>query len=497
MKRFQEWLKSKSQAKQRSQHIVRVKKNTSGDDKIIGDVHGNLSGLKKAIGSLGEHGRLFIVGDLVDRGEDSLGVIRAIVRQNEIRPGSVQAIRGNHEDMFLDFYHAVFGSGVSESTRLTAIANVIRNGGEWLLSKPEDKKHLQELIQNYHQKIANIPGNLPEDEKRNLKKTYSDELNDELMRFAATLDKKSFISQTDLAEIADYMTQLPYIIDVGDDTGFLVCHATLPISDAQLANRTDLADSEIQECTWHRKNKARLPRELSDKVVYVGHNTLENSEEAVDEQANTVDLDISNNHSLLMVNHSKKQLEIRSPSDAAELQGVQSKIDGHLIKQAHAQLEKKIHTLDPADQKDFIEALTALQTASGKQPVDLEKIRGGYAEFDAILTAYTDFQKNMRTTPQQRIEHLQQAMAQLPKNVTFDFLEDLKVKVISKFAATPTPQKTALPSTIPQDIEKQKEMIAALKQQVAAERVARQKPGSPKEDSSDKKEEKSQQTFGG
>lgn len=70
---------------------------------IIGDIHGELGALQSLLKKLDydDHGRhpegrrLVFVGDLVDRGPDSPGVLRAVMRMVEV--GNAQCILGNHE----------------------------------------------------------------------------------------------------------------------------------------------------------------------------------------------------------------------------------------------------------------------------------------------------------------------------------------------------------------------------------------------------------------
>jgi serine/threonine protein phosphatase 1 len=71
---------------------------------FIGDVHGCLSELLTLLDrlELGAGDRLFFVGDLVDRGPDSVGVVR-LVRTLLVRfPGSL-CIAGNHEEKALRY----------------------------------------------------------------------------------------------------------------------------------------------------------------------------------------------------------------------------------------------------------------------------------------------------------------------------------------------------------------------------------------------------------
>lgn len=49
---------------------------------IIGDVHGCLSTLKALIAKAGPVDEIISVGDLIDRGEDSLGVVQYCIDSN-------------------------------------------------------------------------------------------------------------------------------------------------------------------------------------------------------------------------------------------------------------------------------------------------------------------------------------------------------------------------------------------------------------------------------
>lgn len=74
----------------------------------IGDVHGSLGLLRQLLGAiaadaaaLGRPARVLVLGDLVDRGPDSAGVLE-LARSLTVR-GALWPILGNHERMMLDF----------------------------------------------------------------------------------------------------------------------------------------------------------------------------------------------------------------------------------------------------------------------------------------------------------------------------------------------------------------------------------------------------------
>lgn len=72
---------------------------------VIGDIHGQLGCLDALIDQLNEQApdaRLVFVGDLIDRGEHSAGVLERIRALEATRPNTV-VILGNHEEMMLSF----------------------------------------------------------------------------------------------------------------------------------------------------------------------------------------------------------------------------------------------------------------------------------------------------------------------------------------------------------------------------------------------------------
>jgi serine/threonine protein phosphatase 1 len=112
--------------------------NRHGRDFVVGDIHGCFSALEALLQQVGfspSRDRVFSVGDLIDRGTES---IRAIEFLNY---PWFHAILGNHEQLLLDSVH---DADIHESW-------VERNGGAWWQRIPE---HLQNRI---HRIIAQLP----------------------------------------------------------------------------------------------------------------------------------------------------------------------------------------------------------------------------------------------------------------------------------------------------------------------------------------------------
>jgi serine/threonine protein phosphatase 1 len=88
---------------------------------VIGDVHGRRAQLNRLLEMIPRdpaRDMLVLLGDIIDRGEDVPGTVADVVKLHEEQPGRVLCLRGNHEQMLLDFVdesatlwlHAAVGS---------------------------------------------------------------------------------------------------------------------------------------------------------------------------------------------------------------------------------------------------------------------------------------------------------------------------------------------------------------------------------------------------
>ena len=83
----------------------------------VGDIHGHLDQLDRALALIeadgGPAARIVFLGDLVDRGPDSRGVIERLI-QGQAAGRPWQVLRGNHDDMFCQF----LADGTVENARI-------------------------------------------------------------------------------------------------------------------------------------------------------------------------------------------------------------------------------------------------------------------------------------------------------------------------------------------------------------------------------------------
>jgi serine/threonine protein phosphatase 1 len=121
--------------------VQRFAANPVGRDLAVGDIHGYFTRLQVALEAAGFNpsvDRLFSVGDLVDRGPQSLDVDQWLLRKPWFH-----AVRGNHEQMTVDS-HAAGRSSAEHDMHFI-------NGGAWFYG-------LSGVEQAYY---ADILGDLP------------------------------------------------------------------------------------------------------------------------------------------------------------------------------------------------------------------------------------------------------------------------------------------------------------------------------------------------
>jgi serine/threonine protein phosphatase 1 len=129
----------------------------SGDIYAIGDIHGSLASLERLMEKINpdlQRARLLFVGDYIDRGPRSKGVVDYIIRLKNLAPsGQVICLKGNHEAMFLDFLQGrekeffLFNGGLATLEDYW--------GDEWLdqenLVLPPDHRQFYEDLQLYYE----------------------------------------------------------------------------------------------------------------------------------------------------------------------------------------------------------------------------------------------------------------------------------------------------------------------------------------------------------
>lgn len=121
---------------------------------VVSDIHGCLDEFQDILQNWDRQSQqLIILGDMIDRGKDSFGVIQLVMKLQ--REYDVVVLKGNHEDLFLKH---VLQDGEQHKERH------LRNGGQETLNSFVDKKsydkQLEDIKQEYVE-IVNWLQNLP------------------------------------------------------------------------------------------------------------------------------------------------------------------------------------------------------------------------------------------------------------------------------------------------------------------------------------------------
>ena len=123
---------------------IQLSGNATGRDLVVGDLHGHRALLEKVLDSLAfdpSCDRVFSVGDLIDRGPESLATLSLIEQP------WFHAVLGNHELMLLNFLHC-YGS------RLHSRKAYPSGAGEWITDAVS--KH-RRAIEGLVERVSKLP----------------------------------------------------------------------------------------------------------------------------------------------------------------------------------------------------------------------------------------------------------------------------------------------------------------------------------------------------
>ncbi len=116
--------------------IQQLDENTKGRDFIIGDLHGSLQKLYQAMENENfdpNIDRIISVGDLIDRGRNSLESLQLILEP------WFYGVRGNHEDMLLAYFK--YPENNSQNP-----GEFLNNGGTWIYDIQYDDEAMSTLL---------------------------------------------------------------------------------------------------------------------------------------------------------------------------------------------------------------------------------------------------------------------------------------------------------------------------------------------------------------
>lgn len=128
----------------------------------IGDVHGHLDEMKELLGLVSEHDPDFIVflGDYVDRGPDTRGVIneiRSILGPGLTSGSAVVFLKGNHEDMLIQAAHGRMDPSMWLSNGGDKVFKQYTGTLDPSLLSPQELSEKMKLLQEDADFLDNLP----------------------------------------------------------------------------------------------------------------------------------------------------------------------------------------------------------------------------------------------------------------------------------------------------------------------------------------------------
>jgi hypothetical protein len=321
--------------------ITVFEENMSGHDIIAGDVHGEITLLAHMVQNLGPNDRLFIVGDLVDRGEDSLAIFKFINGFNtqQDKP-KIITIKGNHEVMLLNFIDSRLNPENYSVEKNQEIVDLYRiNGGGWAMKLPLDE-----------------------------------------LKVLKTLIEPS-----------------PYIIHVKGQKPFHIAHADMLFTDKELLERIEnknfkMTAAEIEYCVWARNNGEvqikETGRTSASIPVYCGHSILEGMR--ADTKHINLDFGSFGTHHIGIVNHTTDNCVTYTTSDKLNKRALA------IIADIKTQLKSEANTIPARGVDKFQDNMMGLakndiqilvRNASAKEWVepDWDLLKSDYRELTQLI----------------------------------------------------------------------------------------------------------------
>lgn len=121
---------------------------------VIGDIHGCLNELIRLLAlvdnTIEKDDQIVFIGDYIDRGPDSKGVIDLLIERNRSHPNKHIFLRGNHEDMMMTGEHYWGLNGGIETLQSYGLTVAEYGMGDWLAQIPETHRAFLENTQIYY-----------------------------------------------------------------------------------------------------------------------------------------------------------------------------------------------------------------------------------------------------------------------------------------------------------------------------------------------------------
>lgn len=125
--------------------VAYIESNTKGRDFILGDLHGSLSSLEELMGKVRfdtTQDRILCVGDLTDRGPDSIGCIKLL------QEPWFHCTLGNHDENTIQVLNTHLETPKANLLDKEPWVFLAINGGQWLCEESANSKNRKTLLES-------------------------------------------------------------------------------------------------------------------------------------------------------------------------------------------------------------------------------------------------------------------------------------------------------------------------------------------------------------
>jgi hypothetical protein len=298
------------------EHVQVLENNAGGHDFIMTDPHGHAAFIVDEIARLNAGDRLFICGDLTDRGPDNLKIIDALMAAKD---KEIYCVRGNHEDLVLD----VLNHRSACSGMMGDMGDELKQWEEIVDESPypltaDSSRRLLNFVDAQH---ADSKALTPAEKRLQIKFWDSAAL---LLQNGGGWVFK--LTPEESKRVHAYMSKLPYVIHVGGE--FNIVHAAMPsYEDLLVALESGFVKKQREEITWGRPDGDPSSGDIianpitsrTQIVTYSGHNSFKGDDDFY-QLTNSINADFGtySSEAMIVVDHTEHTVSIRCLTGAAK-----------------------------------------------------------------------------------------------------------------------------------------------------------------------------------
>lgn len=260
-------IKLKSEIRENNVDFNKKQNNSSGKHYAISDVHGMYGSYEAAMKGLKKDDELYIIGDVIDRGDDGIKILQDIIRRkndSDVNP-KIHFLLGNHEAQFLSVLKIMKDHKLTEDDIIIMYLWKIYKAQLGNAQLDENK----EMIQEFSQKLNEIDEKY---EKLKMEKGVNDSNRDYLyMWMYKNKGLQTFINYLELSEedqqsIYDFLYNSNVIMaEKIQNQNYIFVHATPAVNRQILEElKSNKKSYKVFELNWFDRKSMLETRDADE-----------------------------------------------------------------------------------------------------------------------------------------------------------------------------------------------------------------------------------------